>query len=83
MQLNKPPTAPEFDTKHRKMEAGVEPLTVKAGLVMALSKTPGSSSKSGAAEPKVSLASCILGSLKFMKESSENKTLATTAQTSL
>lgn len=37
MQLNRPANAPEFNKAHRKMEPGVEPITIKAGMIMGLS----------------------------------------------
>ncbi len=37
MQLNRPANAPEFDRGFRKIEPGVEPLTIKAALTMGLS----------------------------------------------
>lgn len=37
MQLNRPSNAPEFNKEHRKMEPGVEPITIKAGMIMGLS----------------------------------------------
>lgn len=70
MQLNKPATAPEFDKMARKMEPGLEPLTIKAGLVMSLSSITGgraSSARGSDKTDKIALVSCMLGSMKHLK----------------
>jgi hypothetical protein len=40
MQLSRPITAPGFDKKYRKMEPGVEPLTIKAAFIIGLHSGP-------------------------------------------
>ena len=60
MQLNRPPTAPEF-LNERKMDIGKEPVTLKAGSLMGL----GSKHQYGDHNylSKVEIPSCIVGSL--------------------
>ena len=72
MQLNRPANAPEFDKVHRKMEPGVEPVTIKAGMIIGLTTDHKAAHHlpEDAHKPKVAVVSCLIGSLKHAKEAS-------------
>lgn len=68
MQLNKPASVPAFDKYFRRIEPALEPVTIKAASVMALTSEGDRNSRRETNQNKISLPSCIMGSIKHLNE---------------